>query len=206
MLAIPHTIHNLGLLDFQESWTKMKIFTENRTPDSPDQYWVLEHHPVFTLGLSGKEEHFLFRQHNIPIIHTDRGGQVTYHGPGQIIIYVMVDLKRSKLSIRDLVMRLEQGIIDYLANNGITANGDRCAPGVYIAGKKIASLGLKVRKGCTYHGISFNANMDITPFNYINVCGYSGLKVVQLWELFQFSDLNSIKNALVNSIITAVYQ
>ncbi len=169
-----YIIKPLGLVDYQTSWDLMKQFTETRDANTLDEFWILQHKPVFTLGLAGKEEHLLFKDHDIPVIRVDRGGQVTYHGPGQIVIYTLIDLKRNSLSIRDLVERLEQGIISYLANNNIIANGDRCAPGVYVEGKKIASIGLKVRKNCTYHGISFNASMDTTPFSYINVCGYSG--------------------------------
>ncbi len=200
------TQHNFGRVDFQDSWIKMKNFTEARTADTLDQYWVVEHNPVFTLGLSGKEEHLLFKNHDIPIIHTDRGGQITYHGPGQIVIYTLIDLKRNNLSIRHLVEKLERGIINYLGSLNITANGDRCAPGVYVMNKKIASLGLKVRKGCTYHGISFNAGMDLTPFNYINVCGYSGLKVTQLSELSTCDNLNLVADNLVKFITQAVYE
>ena len=205
-MAQKFILRDLGQVDFKDSWTQMKDFTEARDTDTTDEYWVLQHNPVFTLGLSGKEEHLLFKEHNIPIIHTDRGGQVTYHGPGQIIIYTLINLKRSSLSIRDLVERLELGVINYLAGLGIKANGDRCAPGVYVEGKKIASLGLKVRKGCTYHGISFNAAMDTTPFNYINVCGYSGLKVVQLNELYEFDNLETIAHDLANCVATEVYK
>jgi len=147
---------------------------------TPDELWIVEHSPLFTLGLAGKEEHILFKNHDISIIRCDRGGQVTYHGPGQIVIYTLINLKRSNLSIRDLVTRLENGIIAYLAKFGIAANGDRCAPGVYVSGTKIASIGLKVRRGCTYHGISFNYAMDLTPFRYINPCGYAGLQITQL--------------------------
>lgn len=201
-----YVIKPLGLIDYQTTWDDMKQFTECRTPDSLDEYWVLQHKPVFTLGLAGKEEHILFKDHNIPIIRVDRGGQVTYHGPGQIVIYTLVDLKKNHLSIRDLVERLEQGIINYLASLGIVANGDRCAPGVYVEGKKIASIGLKVRKNCTYHGISFNAAMDTTPFNYINVCGYSGLKVVQLQDLIKLDNLENEANKLAKYIAMAVEQ
>ena len=194
-----------GLTDYQLTWEEMKQFTETRTAETPDEYWVLQHKPVFTLGLAGKEEHILFKEHDIPIIRVDRGGQVTYHGPGQIVIYTLIDLKRNNLSIRDLVERLEQGIINYLASNGIVANGDRCAPGVYVKGQKIASIGLKVRKNCTYHGISFNAAMDTTPFNYINVCGYSGLQVVQLQDLIQLINLENETETLTSFIAQAVY-
>ena len=194
-----------GLTDYQCTWDDMKQFTESRTADTPDEYWVLQHKPVFTLGLAGKEEHILYKNHNIPIIRVDRGGQVTYHGPGQVVIYTLIDLKRNNLSIRDLVERLEQGIINYLGSHGIVANGDRCAPGVYVNGQKIASIGLKVRKNCTYHGISFNAAMDTTPFNYINVCGYSGLRVVQLQDLIQLTNLDDEAETLTNFIAKAVY-
>ena len=201
-----YLIKPLGLVDYQSSWDNMKEFTDTRTNATPDEFWVLEHKPVFTLGLAGLPEHILFKEHDIPIVRTDRGGQVTYHGPGQVVIYTLIDLKRIGLSIRELVQRLEVGIIDFLAAHGIKANGDRSAPGVYIDGKKIASMGLKVRKNCTYHGISFNANMDTTPFNYINVCGYSGLKVVQLGDFIAIDNLEKIGIALAGNIANAVYR
>ena len=196
-------VKSLGTIDYQSTWDDMKEFTDNRTAETPDELWVLEHNPVFTLGL---EEHILFKDHNIPVVRSDRGGQVTYHGPGQVVIYTLFDLKRLDLSIRELVERLEIGIINFLATYGIIANGDRCAPGVYIDGKKIASIGLKVRKNCTYHGISFNANMDTTPFNYINVCGYSGLKVVQLKDFITINNIEKIGIELANNIANAIYK
>ena len=204
MLNIPFTIKELGTADYQSTWQQMKEFTEARSENTPDEFWQLQHNPVFTLGLAGKHEHFLQKITGIPIIRTDRGGQVTYHGPGQIIIYTLIDLKRAKLSIRELVERLEQGIINYLASLGITASSNRLAPGVYVSGKKIASLGLKVRKGCTYHGISFNVDMDTTPFSYINVCGHEGLQVVQLSELTKV-DINKVGQALIKYIIDEIY-
>ncbi|MCC2624935.1 MAG: octanoyltransferase [Burkholderiales bacterium] len=205
-MNIPFTIKQLGIhVDYQTTWAQMKDFTEQRIGTTPDEFWVLEHDPVYTLGLAGKEEHFLQKTNNIPIIRTDRGGQVTYHGPGQIVIYVLVDLKRAGLSIRSLVERLEQGIISYLESIGVQANGNRDAPGVYVNGRKIASLGLKVRKGCTYHGISFNYDMDCMPFNAINVCGYSGLKVVQLTDIVT-ADENAIKSELTRFIIENIYE
>ncbi|HLX54235.1 MAG TPA: lipoyl(octanoyl) transferase LipB [Aquella sp.] len=204
-MNIPFNIKQLGKhLDYQTTWEQMKDFTEQRTDATSDEFWILEHNPVYTLGLAGKEEHFLQKITNIPIIRTDRGGQVTYHGPGQIVIYVLLNLKRANLSIRTLVERLELGIIAYLKSLGIEANGNRDAPGVYIDGKKIASMGLKVRKGCTYHGISFNFDMDCTPFNAINVCGYSGLQVVQLSELIKV-DAAKVKNELTRFIIERIY-
>lgn len=178
------TIKQLGKVDYLKCWQAMKDFTESRTENTPDELWIVEHEPVFTLGLAGKEEHILFKDHTIPIVRTDRGGQVTYHGPGQIVVYLMVDLKRVQLSIRDFVTTIENAIIDYLnAEFSIKAYGDRAAPGVYVNHKKIASLGLKIRKGCSYHGLSFNFSMNKLHFSYINPCGYSGLEVVNLSEL-----------------------
>jgi lipoyl(octanoyl) transferase len=190
-------INFLGKIKYQEIWEYMKNFTETRDLTTPDELLILEHYPVFTLGLAGKKEHILFENHGIPIIHCDRGGQVTYHGPGQLIVYALIDLKRANISIRELVERLENAVINYLQSLGISAKGNRNAPGVYINGRKIASLGLKVRKGCTYHGLSFNINMDLTPFNYINVCGYSGLKVTQLNDFIQIKDFDIITHKLI---------
>lgn len=202
----PFTIRLLGQVDYTESWQQMQDFTNGRTPDTPDEFWLLEHPPIYTLGLAGREEHFLQNVSNIPIVRTDRGGQVTYHGPGQLIIYILVDLKRASLSIRSLVERLESGIINYLADIGIVAHGDCARPGVYIANKKIASLGLKVRKGSTYHGISFNYNMDLTPFKAINVCGYKDLEVVQLSDLIDISTISDTSSLLIQNIIDAIYK
>jgi lipoyl(octanoyl) transferase len=196
----------LGLIDFATSWQQMQDFTNARTIETPDEFWLVEHNPVFTLGLAGKEEHILVKDHNIPVIRCDRGGQVTYHGPGQVVIYTLVDLTKIKVGIRCFVDRLENGIIAYLNSLAITAYNDKNAPGVYVDGKKIASLGLKVRKGCTYHGISFNFNMDETPFSYINVCGYSGLKTVQLNNLILTKlSFNDCATELLKFITTAIY-
>ncbi len=182
-MMTPANIKSIGKIDYHACWEQMKQFTEWRDSSTPDELWLVEHDPVFTLGLAGKEEHILIKDHSIPIIRSDRGGQVTYHGPQQIVIYILIDIKRLEFSIRELVTRIENGVIGYLAEFGILANGDRDAPGVYVAGKKIASLGLKIRKGCSYHGLSFNFNLDKTPFSYINPCGYAGLQVVNLSEL-----------------------
>jgi lipoyl(octanoyl) transferase len=204
-MSIPFIIKHLGNhVNYQSTWQQMQDFTEHRIDSTPDEFWVLEHEPVYTLGLAGREEHFLQKITDIPIIRTDRGGQVTYHGPGQIVIYVLLNLKRANLSIRNLVERLEAGIILYLGSIGITANGDRDAPGVYVDGKKIASMGLKVRKGCTYHGISFNFDMDATPFNAINVCGYSGLKVITLSEIITL-EASTVKTRLTEFITQSIY-
>lgn len=202
-------INNIGKIDYQSCWDQMKDYTENRNENSQDQLWLVEHDPVFTLGLAGKEEHILIKNHNIPIVRTDRGGQVTYHGPQQIVIYLLIDIKRLKISIRDLVTRIENGIIKYLASFGIMANGDRDAPGVYVEGKKIASLGLKIRKGCSYHGLSFNFALDKTPFSYINPCGYAGLKVVNLNELVsadKLPDFSLSSKQLAAFVNNSIYQ
>ena len=201
-------IKTIGRIDYAKCWANMKAYTEERTSTSSDQLWLVEHSPVFTLGLAGKEEHILVTQHNIPIIRSDRGGQVTYHGPQQIIIYLLIDIKRLGLAIRELVTRIENGVIAYLASLGISANGDRNAPGVYVAGKKIASLGLKIRKGCSYHGLSFNFALDTTPFSYINPCGYAGLQVINLSDLLPEHTLNMSEaaNQLALSLISHIYR
>jgi lipoyl(octanoyl) transferase len=144
--------------------------------------WVVEHHPVYTQGLAGKPEHLL-RLTDIPVVKTDRGGQVTYHGPGQLVVYLLIDFKRMHIGVRELVRRIEQSVIDMLAGQGITANGDVNAPGVYVDGAKIASLGLRIKNGAVYHGLSLNVDMDLTPFSWINPCGYEGLRVTQMKDL-----------------------
>lgn len=200
-----YQIKYFGLAEYSQIWSAMQEFTDNRTLDTADEFWVGEHYPIFTLGLAGKEEHIIQATGNIPILRTDRGGQVTYHGPGQVIIYILVDLKRINISIRELVTRIENGVINFLASLNIQAVSNRDAPGVYVADKKIASLGLKVRKGCTYHGLSFNFDMDLTPFNFINVCGYKGLQVTKLSELYTIkSPTRTIEN-LIKYVTTSIY-
>ena len=162
----------------------MKQFTDARDENAQDEIWVVQHHPVFTQGQAGKEEHLL-SPGQIPVIKSDRGGQVTYHGPGQIIIYLMLDLRRLKIGVRGLVTVIEESVIEYLAQFQIKAEAKKGAPGVYVGDKKIASLGLRVRKGCSYHGLSFNFNMDLEPYSRINVCGYPGLGVTQLQDLLE---------------------
>lgn len=161
---------------------QMQDFTRLRDDTTSDEIWLLEHAPVFTLGRNGKHEHVL-NPGDIPVIPVDRGGQVTYHGPGQLVVYVLVDIRRKAVGVRELVMQLEQAVIDYLAVHGITAEGDRAAPGVYVAGKKIAALGLRVSRGKTYHGLSFNIDPDLAAFQRINPCGYVGLEVVSCRDL-----------------------
>jgi lipoyl(octanoyl) transferase len=179
-------IRELGRTDYEATWRAMQAFTAARNADTPDELWLTEHAPVYTLGLAGRREH-LRRDNGIPVVHVDRGGQVTYHGPGQLIAYTLIDLRRSRLSIRDMVRRLEVSVVNWLASLGIAAYGKPSAPGVYVetdAGEaKIAALGLKVRGGCTYHGLAVNIAMDLAPFADIDPCGYPDLAVTQLADL-----------------------
>ncbi|CUA84258.1 lipoate-protein ligase B [Gulbenkiania indica] len=175
-------VKHLGLVDYEPTWRAMQALTDARTAGTADELWVLEHPAVYTLGLAGKEEHLL-RRTEIPVVKTDRGGQVTYHGPGQLVVYLLVDFKRMDIGVRELVRRIEQAVIDTLAEAGIKANGDVNAPGVYVDGAKIASLGLRIKNGAVYHGLSFNVDMDLTPFGWINPCGYANLRVTRLKDL-----------------------
>jgi len=175
-------IRQLGLQDYETTWQAMQRFTLDRTPETDDQIWVVEHPPVYTLGLNGKREHLL-NTGAIPVVETDRGGQVTYHGPGQLVVYPLLNLKRRELGVRPLVTLLEQTMIDTLAHYGIAAIARPEAPGVYVNGKKIGSIGIRIKNNCCYHGLSLNHAMDLTPFSYINPCGYAGLEVTQLADL-----------------------
>jgi lipoyl(octanoyl) transferase len=172
-------IRELGLLAYEAIWREMQQFTQERTEETPDEIWILEHLPVYTLGLNGKHEHLL-NPGNIPIIQSDRGGQVTYHGPGQLVVYTLIDIKRLKLGIRQLVTLLEQSMVTALAEFGITAIAKPEAPGVYVDNKKIGSIGIRIKNNASYHGISLNNNMDLTPFDHINTCGFRDLQVTQL--------------------------
>ena len=174
----------------------MQAFTDARDTETPDELWLVEHPPVFTLGQAGKWEHVLLPG-EIPVVPVDRGGQVTYHGPGQIVAYPLIDLRRLKLGIRELVCRIEQAIIDTLGSWNVEAVRKEGAPGVYVAGAKIAALGLRVRRGCTFHGLAFNVNMDLEPFHRINPCGYQGLAVTQLMDLGGPSSLAEVEAELV---------
>jgi len=175
-------VRELGQVPYLATIDAMKAFTKARGADSPDELWVLEHPPVFTQGITGKAEHLL-APGDIEVIQTDRGGQVTYHGPGQIVIYILCDIRRAKLGVRDLVTAIESAIIDYLAVLNIEAVADPKAPGVYVAGEKIAALGLKISRGRSYHGLSFNVDPDLSHFGRINPCGYAGLQVTSLARL-----------------------
>lgn len=171
-----------GRVDYAACLADMQSFTDQRGADTPDELWLVEHPPVFTLGLAGKPEHVLDAG-DIPVLRCDRGGQVTYHGPGQVVLYALLDLNRAGLGVKALVTTLEQAVIDLLAGLDITAQRHPGAPGVYVAGAKIAALGLRVRRGCCYHGLSLNVAMDLAPFARINPCGYAGLAVTQLRDL-----------------------
>ena len=182
-------VRTLGQVDYRATWQAMIDFTAARASQTPDELWLCEHPPVYTLGRAGKAEHLL-RDNGIELIRVDRGGQITYHGPGQVVIYLLVDLDRRRLGIRDFVFRIEQAIIDLLGEHGVSARRRDGAPGVYVdeVGKagnlaKIASLGLRIRRGCSYHGLSLNVDMDLTPFSAINPCGYAGLAVTQARDL-----------------------
>ena len=171
-------VKKLGRVEYEPTWEAMQRFTAERTADTPDEIWIVEHPPVYTLGQAGKPEHVL-QDIGIPIVKIDRGGQVTYHGPGQVVIYLLLDLSRLKIKVRELVTAIEQAIIDYLATLGIPAERRAGAPGVYVGDAKIAALGLKIKNGCSYHGLALNVDMDLSPFAAINPCGYAGLKVTQ---------------------------
>ena len=189
-------VRQRGLLDYRQAWLEMQAFTEQRTETTPDQLWLLEHPPVFTLGRNGSEEHLL-DPGGIPVIRVDRGGQVTYHGPGQLVVYTLLDIRRRQLGVQSLVNRLEQAVIDLLVGHDIHAHRRHKAPGVYVEGRKIAALGLRVRKGCSFHGLSFNVNMDLAPFTRINPCGYRDLEVTQLADLGVAATVASISGPLL---------
>jgi lipoyl(octanoyl) transferase len=172
-------LRELGLVEYAPTLEAMKTFTDGRGPDTPDELWLLQHPPVFTQGQAGKAEHLL-APGDIPVVQVDRGGQVTYHGPGQCVVYLLVNMRRLGLGVRDLVSTIEQAILALLSEYAIEAVAKAGAPGVYVAGEKIASLGLRVRRGCSYHGLALNVDMDLEPFQRINPCGYEGLRVTSM--------------------------
>ena len=190
---------DLGVIDYTETWERMKQFTQTRSKDDADEIWLLEHPSLFTQGQAGKEEHLL-APGDIPVIQVDRGGQVTYHGPGQLVAYVMVDLKRLGIGVRDLVSVLENAVVGTLVQNAIEAYPKPDAPGVYVNEQKIASLGLRVRRGCSFHGLALNVDMDLTPFNRINPCGYQGLQMVDMARLSSQVDFSNVKVQLANQL------
>ena len=181
----------------------MQAFTAARTADTPDEFWVLEHPPVYTQGQAGKPEHLLHAT-DIPVIHIDRGGQITYHGPGQLVIYTLVDLRRRGYGIRELVRRMEQAVIDMLAAHGVVGERVNGAPGVYVGGAKIAALGLRVKHGCTYHGLALNVDMDLAPFSAINPCGLAGLAVTQCRDLGMVFPVHLVESMITKSLISTM--
>ncbi len=181
-MATSLTIRRLGLTEYSTTLASMNTFTDVRGPDTPDEFWCVEHRPVYTLGLNANRAHVL-APGSIPVLQVDRGGQVTYHGPGQLVVYTLLDLKRAKLGIRDLVSGLENAMIATVADFGVTATNRRDAPGIYVDGAKLGSIGLRVRRGCSYHGLSLNIDMDLAPFQQINTCGFEHLSVTQLRDL-----------------------
>ena len=200
-IPIPHpVVHSLGLVDYQPTWDAMKRFTIERTADTRDEIWLLQHPPVYTQGLAGLPEHLLRATH-IPVVKIDRGGQITYHGPGQIVAYCLLDMRRWKIGVRELVNVMEQAVIDLLAEFGIAAAHRVDAPGVYVNGAKIAALGLKIKNGCCYHGLSFNVDMDLAPFANINPCGYQGLQVTQTCALGITANINELQAQLAQNLI-----
>jgi lipoyl(octanoyl) transferase len=181
----------------------MKRFTAARGPETPDELWLLEHPPVYTVGQAGREEH-LPRGSNIPVVRVDRGGQITYHGPGQAVAYLLIDLRRRSLSVSGLVRRIEQAVIDLLARHGIAGARRPGAPGVYVGAAKVAALGLRVRRGCSYHGVALNVDMDLAPFKDIDPCGYPGLEVTQLADLGVRMTTAQAAEALAEALITVL--
>jgi lipoyl(octanoyl) transferase len=192
-------LRDLGRQPYEPVWRAMQAFTDARTDDTPDELWLVEHDPVFTLGQAGKPEHVLMAG-DIPVIHVDRGGQVTYHGPGQLVLYPLLDLKRLKVGVREYVDRIEQAVIDTLGDWNITAARRDGAPGVYVNGAKVMALGIRVRRGCTFHGLAFNIAMDLSPYQRINPCGYEGLRVTSVVDLGGPSGLDAVKPALIGHV------
>ncbi len=193
-------VRTLGLQPYEPVWQRMQAFTNQRQADTPDEIWLLQHHPVFTQGQAGKAEHLL-NPGEIPVVKTDRGGQVTYHGPGQLMAYLLLDLRRKKLGVRDVVSLMEEAVIALLADYGQVAVARADAPGVYVDGCKIASLGLRVRRGCSFHGLALNVDMDLQPFARINPCGYAGLQMTQLRDLCPDTDIDSATKNLLNYLV-----
>lgn len=204
-MAAPPIVRHLGRVDYEPTWKRMQAFTETRDADQADELWFLEHPPVFTLGLNGSREHLL-APGDIPVVQVDRGGQVTYHGPGQLVVYPLLDLGRSGLGVRPLVCALERAVIRCVAGYGITAVGNRDAPGVYVDGRKLASIGLRIRRNCSYHGLALNVDMDLEPFHRINPCGFRGLELTQLTMLGVQRDLQGVAADLESALLEELAQ
>jgi len=181
--AVRPVVKRLGRVDYAATWHAMKDLTARRTVNTPDELWLLEHPPVYTLGVAARPQHLPRLDNGVPVVKTDRGGQITYHGPGQAVVYLLLDMRRRGLSVRPLVRLMENAVIDLLHDYGVAARGRADAPGVYVDNAKIAALGLRIRSGCCYHGIALNVDMDLAPFGAIDPCGYPGLAVTQMREL-----------------------
>jgi lipoyl(octanoyl) transferase len=193
----------LGRVEYEPTWRAMQRFTETRDAVTPDEMWFLEHPPVFTLGMNGKPEHVLAAG-DIPVVQIDRGGQVTYHGPGQLVVYPLLDLRRARLGIRELVVALENAIIALCEERGVKAIGRRDAPGIYVEGRKLASIGLRVRRSCSYHGLALNVSMSLEPFQRINPCGFAGLQVVDMRALGIADELPEIARSLAPHLLRSL--
>jgi lipoyl(octanoyl) transferase len=195
------SLRRLGRVDYVSTWHAMRAFTDSRGPDTPDELWLLEHPPVYTYGVAGRAEHLPRGDTGIPVIKTDRGGQVTYHGPGQPIAYALIDLRRAGLTVRGLVGRLEQAVLDLLADYDVRGERREGAPGVYVSGAKVAALGLRIRGGCSYHGLSLNVDTDLAPFAAIDPCGYPGLTVARLRDLGVVEPAERVGERLLQHLI-----
>lgn len=198
------SIRHSGMVDYLSAWQEMKDFTLARTKNSFDEIWLLQHPAVYTLGVAGKREHLL-KNNGISVVRTDRGGQITYHGPGQIVAYLLLDIRRLKLGVRELVRQMEGAVIDLLEEYCIDTETRNDAPGVYVENAKIAALGLKIKNGCCYHGIALNVDMDLTPFSAINPCGYSGLKITQTSDLGISDGLEILSNKLSKKLKNRIF-
>jgi len=199
----PIRLHDLGRQGYLPVWEAMRALTDTRDAQTPDQFWLVEHEPVFTQGQAGKPEHLLLPG-DIPVVHTDRGGQVTYHGPGQVVLYPLLDVRRGKIGVRDLVTALENAVIDVLSNYGVSARARPDAPGVYVttaSGEaKIASLGLRVRRGASFHGVALNVDGDLAPFSRINPCGYAGMPIARLADFVSLSSGHGVGRQLAEAL------
>jgi len=196
-------IRRLGLVEYEPTWRAMQRFTDERGVMTPDEIWFLEHPPVFTLGMNARREHVL-APGDIPVVQIDRGGQVTYHGPGQLVVYPLIDLRRSGLGVRDLVTALERSVIDLAAGHGVVAEARRNAPGVYVEGRKLASVGIRIRRGASYHGLALNVSLDLEPFGRINPCGYEGLQMTRLADIGGPGSVGAAADALEPHLLQAL--
>jgi lipoyl(octanoyl) transferase len=194
-------VREMGRVEYEHTWRAMQAYTDQRSAEAPDELWVLAPPPVYTLGVAGRPQHLPRGDNAIPVIKTDRGGQITYHGPGQAVVYLLLDLRRRGLSVRPLVRIMEHAVIDWLGDFGIVAEGRADAPGVYVQGAKIAALGLRIRNGCSYHGLAFNVSMDLAPFHAIDPCGYPGLAVTQACDLGVAGDVLSVGRGIADRLL-----